>query len=81
MSSLSPCVVVAKRIEELLSGGRGVGENLVSELMRAGLQRIVHEALESEVRESLGRNWYARRKVVEKPREKAPWRKGYKDRS
>ncbi len=81
MSSLSPSEVVAKRIEELLSGGRGVGENLVSELMRAGLQRIVHEALESEVRESLGRNWYARRKVVEKPGEKAPWRNGYKDRS
>jgi len=79
-SSVPPSERSAKEIEALLDAERQEGENLLSSLFRAGIQRIVHEALEQEVTAFLGRGWYERGKDDAGEAGRRPWRNGYKER-
>lgn len=80
-SSVPPSEGSAKEIEQLLARESRDGENLVSELFRVGIQRIVHEILEDEVTRFLGRSWYERRDGNDESVEPGPWRNGYKNRA
>ena len=51
-----------KRIEDLISGVEGKAER--SDLVKLAAQLIIEEALEGEVQEQLGREYYARGEAV-----------------
>lgn len=55
MSRVPPSEQTRQRIAELLAG-----EYETSELMRQAMRRLIEEALEAEVSEALGREYYAR---------------------
>lgn len=82
MHSLPPSEQVTKNTNALLGEERQEGENLVTELMKLGLQKLVQEVLETEVTTFLGRERYERHAGKEGTKETSgPWRNGYKDRS
>lgn len=58
-NKVKPSQVLSKTIEHLLSGSQA-SEDLLSDLLRLGAQRILQEASEAEVDEFLGRGWYQR---------------------
>ena len=58
-SKVKPSEVLSKTIEELLNGNQG-SEDLLSDLLRLGAERILQQASEAEVDEFLGRGWYER---------------------
>lgn len=58
-SKVKPSQVVSKTIENLLNGNQPTDE-LLSDLLRLGAQRILQETTEAEVDEFLGRGWYER---------------------
>lgn len=83
MFSLPPSEQVTKLTKSLLEAERQEGENLLSDLMKLGLQKLVQETLEAEVTSFLGRERYERGAGYNEDAGDAPraWRNGYKDRS
>lgn len=81
MKSVPPSELAAKEIQSLLEAEeeREQGGQLLSELVRKGVRRIIQEALEEEVTAFLGRARYERR--GEDADGAGPWRNGYKRRS
>mgnify|MGYP001047238467 CR=1 FL=1 len=81
-SSVPPSERSAKEIQALLNGECKEGESLLSNFLRAGIQKIVHEILEQEVSAFLGRGWYERgRDNPDDESQSRPWRNGYKERT
>lgn len=58
-TKVKPSEQLSKTIDELLNGYTS-SEDLLSELLRLGAQRILQQATEAEVDEFLGRDWYQR---------------------
>lgn len=58
-NKVKPSQLLSKTIENLLSGPQPT-EELLSDLLRLGAQRILQEATEAEVDKFLGRGWYQR---------------------
>jgi len=58
-NKVKPSEVLSKTIENLLNGEHPTDE-LLSDLLRLGAQRILQETAEGEVDEFLGRGWYQR---------------------
>lgn len=75
-TNLPPSDQMSKRLFELLNG-EAETEDLLSELMRRGTERLLQQALEEEVTEFLGRERYER-SDAETP---AGYRNGYRDRT
>ncbi len=63
-----------KQLQELL-GPEGIG--VFKDLLKVGMEKVIQEALEGEVTEFLGRNWYKRQ---ENDEEFKGYRNGYYDR-
>lgn len=72
MKKIPPSEQVRQEICSLLSNGTKAETNLLSELLRKSIQRVIQEALEQEVTDHLGRGHYERR------REEMPHR-GYRN--
>lgn len=80
-ASVPPSERSAKDLKAVVHQDRREGENILTQLFHASIQRAVHEALEQEVTDFLGRSWYERADSDEGSPEKAnPWRNGYKER-
>jgi len=75
MDRIPPSQQVEARIEDLLNGAFEDQEDLASQLVRLGAQRLVQEALEQEVTDQLGREHYQRRQEGQTHR---GWRNGYR---
>ena len=75
-NNLPPSDQMSKRLFELLDG-QAETEDLLSELMRRGTERLLQQALEEEVTDFLGRARYER-SDEETP---AGYRNGYRDRT
>jgi len=75
-NNLPPSDQMSKRLFELLDG-QAETEDVLSELMRRGTERLLQQALEEEVTEFLGRARYER-SDAETP---AGYRNGYRDRT
>ena len=58
-TKVKPSEQLSNTIEELLNG-YAASEDLLSDLLRLGAQRILQQATEAEVDEFLGRGWYQR---------------------
>lgn len=58
-SKVKPSTVLSKTIENLLNGQQPT-EDLLTDLLRLGAERILQETTEAEVDEFLGRGWYER---------------------
>ncbi len=56
-SKVKPSQVLSKTIENLLNGSEPTDE-LLTDLLRLGAERILQETTEAEVDEFLGRGWY-----------------------
>jgi putative transposase len=61
MKRIAPSERIEQDLQKLLREGLDTSERPVSELIKLAAQKIVQEALEREVAESLGRERYARR--------------------
>ncbi len=72
MKKIPPSEQVRQEISSLLSNGTNGETNLLSELVKKSIQRVIQEALEQEVTDYLGRGHYERR------REEVPHR-GYRN--
>ena len=72
-NKVKPSEVLSKTIHQLLSGEQP-SEQLLSDMLRLGAQRILQEAAEAEVDEFLGRGWYER---STDPAEHRGYRNGY----
>ena len=72
-NKVKPSEVFSKTIHQLLNGEQP-SEEILSNLLRLGAQRILQEATEAEVDEFLGRGWYQR---AEDPGEHRGYRNGY----
>lgn len=55
---IKPSQQLSKRIEQLTSGEKQA-DDLLAEMLELGSRKILQEALEAEVDEFLGRDWYA----------------------
>lgn len=75
-NNLPPSDQMSKRLFELLDG-QAETEDVLSELMRRGTERLLQQALEAEVTDFLGRARYER-SDAETP---AGYRNGYRDRT
>lgn len=75
-TNLPPSDRMSKRLFELLDG-EAETEDLLSELMRRGTERLLQQALEEEVTEFLGRERYER----SDGKSPAGYRNGYRDRT
>jgi len=71
---VKPSEEKTKQLKELL-GPEGIG--LFKDLIKVGMEKVVQEALEGEVTEFLGRDWYKRQ---EEKAEFKGYRNGYYDR-
>ena len=58
-SKVKPSQVLSKTIENLLNGSQPTDE-LLTDLLRLGAERILQQTTEAEVDEFLGRGWYQR---------------------
>jgi len=54
---VKPSEELSKRIQQLTTGSQQA-DDLLAELVDLGAQNILHEGLEAEVDEFLGRGWY-----------------------
>jgi putative transposase len=61
MKKIPPSEQIRQEISSLLSNGTKGDANLLTELIRKSLQRVIQEALEQEVTDYLGRGHYERR--------------------
>ncbi len=61
MKRVPPSEQIRQEISSLLSQGAKGNENLLTELMRKSLQRVIQEVLEQEMTDYLGRGHYERR--------------------
>jgi len=75
MHRIPPSRQVEAQIEGLLNGAFEDQEDLASQLVRLGAQRLVQEALEQEVTDRLGRGHYQRRQEGQTHH---GWRNGYR---
>jgi len=76
-NNVPPSDQMSKELFELLDG-QAETEDLLSELMRRGTERLLQQALEEEVTEFLGRARYERSGAAETP---VGYRNGYRDRT
>jgi putative transposase len=75
MNRIPPSKQVDAQIKTLLNGAFEDQEDLASQLVRLGAQRLVQDALEQEVTDQLGREHYQRRQEGQAHR---GWRNGYR---
>ena len=61
MRKIPPSEQISQEISSLLSQGLPGEVNILTELMKKGVQRLLQEALEQEVTDHLGRGHYQRR--------------------
>jgi transposase-like protein len=61
MQRIPPSQQVRQRIAELLADGTNSDEEMVTTIVRLGVERLIQEMLEEEVKDYLGRDHYARR--------------------
>ena len=61
MSRILPSEQLKQEIEDLLAGRSEGAENLLSELIRKGTQKLLQESLEQEAKDHLGRDYYERK--------------------
>src|SRR5690625_7197587 len=73
-NKVKPSAVLSKTIENLLNGNHPT-DQLLTDLLRLGAERILQETAEAEVDEFLGRGWYQRRE--EQDGEHRGYRNGY----
>lgn len=71
---VKPSQLLSKTIEELVNGEQPT-EELLSDLLRLGAERILQETAEAEVDEFLGRGWYQRSE--DGPQPHRGYRNGY----
>jgi len=79
-TNLPPSDRMSKRLFELLDG-QAETEDLLSELMRRGTERLLQQALEEEVTEFLGRARYERSDAETPAGYRNGYRNGYRDRT
>lgn len=72
MNRILPSEQLKKEIEDLLAGRSEGIEDLLSELIRKGTQKLLQESLEQEAKDYLGRDYYER-----KVEERKGYRNGY----
>src|SRR5690625_1000190 len=73
-NKVKPSAVLSKTIKNLLNGNHPT-DQLLTDLLRLGAERILQETAEGEVDEFLGRGWYQRRQ--EQDGEHRGYRNGY----
>ena len=61
MQRIPPSQRVRQRIAELLADGTEADEEMVTTIVRLGVERLIQEMLEEEVKDYLGRDHYVRR--------------------
>lgn len=74
MKRIPPSERIRQRIDELLTDGLDTEEEITSVLIELGVKRLLQEMLEEEVKDYLGRDYYARR---EPDQEHRGYRNGY----
>ncbi len=72
MERIPPSQKIGKKLNELLS--HGLSEDVMTAIIRLGIERLVQEMLEQEVTDYLGREHYQRRQAEQAHR---GYRNGY----
>ena len=74
MQRIPPSQKVRQRIADLLANGTDSSEEMTTLVIRLGVERLIQEILEEEVKDHLGRDHYERR---EPEQEHRGYRNGY----
>jgi len=61
MKRIPPSRKIRQRINEVMQNGVETGEDMTSVVIRLGMERLIQEMLEEEVKDCLGRDHYQRR--------------------
>ena len=84
VNKLSPSERISNEIKELLTKGLSIEsetntpDDLISILLRKGLQKFIQETTEQEVKDYLGRDYYER---IKEPEEERIYRNGYENKN
>ena len=76
MKRVPPSVQTQEQIAQLVKQGSLDGEDVLSKLLRLGMQRIIEEALEGGVRDVLGHRGYYERRSGEQAGQRNGYRRG-----
>jgi putative transposase len=76
MTRVPPSVRTKEQIEQLISEGTSGADDVLSQLLRVGLQRVAEEALEAATRDLLGDREYYERRTEKQQGYRNGYRKG-----